>query len=599
MLGVLLHLTFFCAPAVAAGPPAARRSDHVDVLHGVRVPDPYRWMEDVDSAETRAFVKAQSRYAREYLDKLDGRERLKKRLAEIQNFTRTGMFFQKRGGRYFFLRQDGLQNQPVMYVQRPGGAARVLLDPNTLSKDGTAALSAYAPSPDGKWLAYGIEKAGSDWQQWRIRNVETGRDLEDVLEWIKFSNPTWTAGGSGFYYARYPKPERDLLTASNEHNKLYYHKLGTRQAEDKLIYERPDQKNWYFDSWVSEDGRYLVVIVNDGTRVENLIYYQDLRAGGKMKPLITEFTGAFYPAGSKGSVAYFYTTDQASRGRLAAVDLEKPSREAWKNVIPESRDTLEQAVYTAGHLFCQYLKDVTSAVRIYSLDGKFVREVKLPGLGTVNWAWGEQEEPEQFFSYAGFSTPITLYRYDVKTGQSTAMFPGKPAWDPGAFETRQVFYPSRDGTEIPMFLVHRKGLKAAHGTPALLYGYGGFSSAVRPSFSVLYLAWMEMGGLVAVANLRGGNEYGEAWHQAGMKHHKQNVFDDFLAAADWLIAGQHTSASKLAILGASNGGLLVGACLNQRPDLFGAAIPQVGVMDMLRFHKFTIGQAWASDYGSP
>lgn len=590
-------------------PPPTKRLDLRETIHGVTVADPYRWLEDLDSPETRAWVQAQSAYARRYLDAIPGRERFRRRLTDLYNFVRPGFYLSgdfvyagivKRGGRYFLLRQNGLENQPVLYVQEAGGKPRELINPNKLSLEGVTAVSAWAPSADGKWIAYGLAKAGSDWQQWRIRDVATGADLPDTLDWIKFATPVWAPDGSGIYYARYPEPETGaLLTAQNQNNKLYFHRLRTQQQEDRLIYQRPDQPEWSFDPWLTSDGRYLLILVSQGTAVEKLVFYQDLGSSGPLTELVSRFEGAYAPLGNRGSVVYFLTTFQAPKGRIVSIDLSAPKPAAWKEVLPESQDNLEMAVLSGGRLICRYLADARDTIRIYSLDGKRERQVALPGLGAVSWALGEPEEPEQFYSFSSFQTPPSLYRYDLRSGRSRPYLTDRLPFDPMAFETRQVFYPSKDGTRIPMFLAHKKDLKLDGRTPTLLYGYGGFNIALRPQFSPLYLAWIEMGGLFAMANLRGGGEYGEQWHRAGMKHNKQNVFDDFIAAAEWLIANRYTSSGKLAIIGGSNGGLLVGACLNQRPDLFAAAIPMVGVMDMLRFHKFTIGRAWVSDYGSP
>ncbi|MBS1825192.1 MAG: S9 family peptidase [Acidobacteria bacterium] len=586
---------------MVAAPPETKRTDHVDVLHGKNIPDPYRWLEDVDSAETKAWIAEQNKYARAHLDRIPGRDALRTRIAELMNFSRTtGVGILKRGGRLFFLRQDGGQNQPVLYVQDPGGQPRELLNPNTLTKDGTAAVSTWAPSGDGKYLTYGIAKAGSDWQEWFVRDVASGKDTGEKLEWVKFSTPEWSPDHAGFYYSTYPKPEEGAaLVQENYYNKLYYHRLGTRQSEDKVIYERPDQKEWAFGGKVTEDGQRLVLNVEHGTRVENLIYVMDLRANGKVTEIVKEFTGSFSMVGSRGSVVYFHTTHKAPRGRIVAIDLNQPAESKWKEIVPESKDPLESVVWSANRLFCGYMSDVKSVVRMISLDGKHLGEVKLPGMGQVGWSPGKQDETEQFFVFTGYMNPPAIYRYNLNAGASTPFFTTKLAFDPSAYETKQVFYPSKDGTKIPMFLTYRKGLRANGQNPTLLYGYGGFSVAVRPAFSVYMLTWLEQGGVLAVANLRGGSEYGEDWHRAGMLDKKQNVFDDFIAAAEWLIANKYTNKTKIAIEGGSNGGLLVGAVLNQRPDLFGAAIPHVGVMDMLRFHKFTIGRAWTSDYGSP
>ncbi|MDX1982828.1 MAG: prolyl oligopeptidase family serine peptidase [Bryobacteraceae bacterium] len=590
---------------MAFEPPPSRRLDLVEDLHGVKTADPYRWLEDIDSPESREWVKAQSSYARQYLDRIAGRAEIEKRLTALSNYTRYGgprstAGITKRGGRIFFLKQEGLQNQPVLYVQSTDGQPRELLNPNSLSKDGTAAVAVWEPSRDGKWLCYGISKAGSDWQEWRIRDVESGRDLPDRLDWVKFSTPAWSADSQGIYYSRYPEPDKAAqLTAANYFHKVYYHRLRTAQSADKLIYERPDQKEWLFESHPVSNGRYLVIKVDWGTRVENPVYFQDSRKPGVTQPLVEEFIGAFVPIGSKDSTVFFHTTYKAPKGRVIAVDLEKPARENWREIVPEAADALESALVSAGRVICSYLRDARTGVRIYSLEGKPDHDVTLPGAGTAAWAPNGEEEMEQYYAFSGYTRPATVYRYDVKSRRSEVLFSSKLSFDPDAYETRQVFYNSKDGTRVPMFLTYRKGIKLDGSNPTLLYGYGGFNIALTPDFKPHYIGWLEMGGIFAVANLRGGSEYGDSWHKAGMLHNKQNVFDDFIGAAEYLIANRYTSTPKLAIMGGSNGGLLVGAVLNQRPDLFGAAIPRVGVMDMLRFHKFTIGSAWVSDYGSP
>jgi prolyl oligopeptidase len=569
-------------------------------LHGVAVADPYRWMEDVDAPETLAWIAEENKHTRAWLDQVAGREANTKRMRDLMNHTR-GYGAVKRAGRVFFMRQDALQNQPVLYVQDGGAQPKPLLDANTLSKDGTVALSSWAPSPNGKYLAYGIAKAGSDWQEWFVRDVATGKDLADRLEWIKFSDPEWSAGSDGVYYTTYPEPAKGaLLTGANVNSKLYFHKLGAAQSDDALVFARPDQPEWRAEPWVSDDGNYLLLMIHWGTRTETPVFYQDLRArDGKTREVVKDFIGEFTPLGNQGSTVYFWTTAGAPKGRVIAMDLNKPEMANWKEIVPEGPDAMEQAVWSAGHLFCQYMRDAKSAVVAYTLEGKKVREVGLPGLGSVTWSKGERNENEQFFTFASFVQPNVVYRYDWKAAKLTPLFDSKLPFDPSRFETQQVFYKSKDGTRIPMFLTGRKGWTRDGKNPTLLYGYGGFNVPVLPGFNARNVAWMEQGGVYAVANLRGGSEYGDAWHKAGMLKNKQNVFDDFIAAAEYLIAEKVTQKSKLAIMGGSNGGLLVGACLNQRPDLFGAAIPAVGVMDMLRFHKFTIGKAWASDYGDP
>jgi prolyl oligopeptidase len=581
--------------------PSARRSDQVDLYNGVKVEDPYRWLEDADSTETKAWVTAENALTAEYLRKIPARERIERRLTELWNFERFSGFF-KSGGRYFYSRNNGLQNQNVLYTATSiHGEARMLLDPNTLSADGTVALLGLSVSDDGKLLAYALARSGSDWQEWRVRDVESGHDLPDVVKWSKFSGAAWSSDNAGFYYQRFAEPQtKEELTGVNYYAKLYYHRVGDAQSSDRLIYERPDHKDWNFSGGTTEDGRYLIVEVTQGAEDKNLVFFQDLKTpGAKMTELVNVFEGAYNFLGNQGSRFWFRSTGGAPWGRIIAIDVTKPGRENWKTPVPEQQQKLEDARLAGGMLTLSYLKDAHAASKIYTLDGAFVRDVALPGLGAVGWSQAHSTDTELFYSYTSFTAPATLYRYDLKTGASTVARQSKLNFDPGAYETRQVFYNSKDGTRVPMFLVSKKGLKQNGANPTYLYGYGGFNISLTPSFSVAVLEWMEQGGLYAMPNLRGGGEYGEDWHEAGTKHKKQNVFDDFIAAAEWLIANRYTSTPKLAIGGGSNGGLLIGACLNQRPDLFGAALPAVGVMDMLRFHKFTIGWAWTVDYGSP
>jgi prolyl oligopeptidase len=581
--------------------PPARRSDQVDMYHGVRVEDAYRWLEDADSAETKTWVTAENALTAEYLAKVPVRQRIERRLTELWNFERYSGFF-KAGGRYFYSRNDGLQNQNVLYnAPSIQGNARVLLDPNALSKDGTVALSGLAVSDNGKLLAYSISRSGSDWQEWRVRDIETGQDLSDLISWSKFSSAAWSHDNGGFYYQRFAEPSSAKeLTGVNEFAKLYYHPLGKPQSADKLIYERPDHKDWNFAGQSTEDGRYLIMEISKGAEDKNLLFYQDLKKpGAKVVELVNVFEGAYNFLGNEGSRFYFRTTAGSQKGRIIMIDVTKPARANWKDIVPEQKETLQDARMAGGMLTLAYLKDAYSATKIYKLDGAFVRDVAMPGIGTVTWSPARLGDTELFYSYTSFTVPSAIYHYDLKTGVSTVARESKLSFDPAVYETKQVFYNSKDGTRVPMFLVYKKGLTQSGANPTYLYGYGGFNISLTPSFSVPIIEWMERGGLFAVPNLRGGGEYGEAWHEAGTKQHKQNVFDDFIAAAEWLIANRYTSTPKLAIGGGSNGGLLIGACLNQRPDLFGAALPAVGVMDMLRFHKFTIGWAWTVDYGSP
>ncbi len=545
-------------------------------------------------------MEAQNRVTFDYLSRIPQRAVIRDRLTQLWNYERYSAP-SKHGGRYFFSKNDGLQNQSVLYVADALDAApRVLLDPNTLSKDGTVALSGAAVSDDGSLLAYGLATAGSDWQEWKVRDARTGEDLPDHVRWVKFSGAAWTKDGKGFYYSRYDEPdEKSKLTKVNYFQKLYYHRLGTSQAEDRLVYHRPDQKEWGFGGSVTEDGRYLVITVTRGTDPKNNVFYLDLQdPQAQVVELVTGFQADFTFVENDGPVFWFKTDFAAPRARLIAIDTTRPERANWKELIPQTADTLTGVGVVGNQFVTAYLQDARSVVKVFGLDGLFVREIELPGIGSANGFGGKRSDTETFYSFTSFTVPGRIYRYDFTTGQSTLWREPKVGFNPDDFETQQVFYRSKDGTRVPMFITHRKGLELGRNTPALLYGYGGFNISLTPGFSVANLVWMECGGIYAVPNLRGGGEYGEDWHQAGTKLRKQNVFDDFIAAAEWLIDNEYTSARRLAISGGSNGGLLVGACMTQRPKLYRAALPAVGVMDMLRFHKFTIGWAWTSDYGS-
>lgn len=580
-------------------PPSHPDPTVVDIYHGQPVPDPYRWLEDLDSERTRAWIEAQNQLTFDYLQRIPARQRLLERLTQLWNYEKYSQPF-KEGGRYFYFKNDGLQNQSVLYTQESLEAeARVLLDPNTLSEDGTVALSGIAISRDGRYLAYGLSRSGSDWQEWKVRDIETGEDLPDHLRWIKFSGASWTPDGQGFFYSRYdePPPGREYESA-NYFQKLYYHRLGTPQSEDLLVYHRPDQKEWGFAGGVTEDGNYLIISVWRGTDPKNLLFYKDLRDPNlPVVELIREFEANYSFVGNDGSRFWLLTDLNAPRRRLVAIDLDNPGQ--VQEVIPEAEETLQGVSLINNQFVAFYLKDAHTQIKTFALDGTYLGEIPLPGLGSASGFGGKRYDTETFYTFTSFTTPPTIYRYDFTTGRSTLFRQPQVDFDPQAYEVQQVFYPSKDGTRIPMFLVHRRGLARTGDHPTLLYGYGGFGISLTPSFSVGLVAWLEMGGVYAQPNLRGGGEYGEAWHQAGTKLNKQKVFDDFIAAAEWLVANGYTNPSKLAISGGSNGGLLVGACLTQRPDLFAAALPAVGVFDMLRFHKFTIGWAWISEYGSP
>jgi prolyl oligopeptidase len=580
--------------------PVAKKVDQTDDYHGTKVADPYRWLEDANSLETKAWVDAENKVTQSWLAQIPQREAIRQRLTQLWNYERYSVPY-KEGGRYFFSRNDGLQNQSVLYTMTSlSDTPRLLLDPNTLATDGTVALAGTAVSPDGKLLAYSTAASGSDWNEIRVRDVDTGKDLPDHIQWVKFSSTAWTRDGKGFFYSRYDAPkEATKLADVNYFQKLYFHKLGTPQEADVLVYDRPDEKEWGFGATTTDDGRYLLITATKGTAPKYRIFYKDLsKPDSKVTPLIDNFDAGYDFIDNVGSVFYFATDRNAPRKRIVAIDIKKPQESNWKTIVPEGPQTLVSSHMVNKQLINEYLADARSVVKVTDLKGKQLREIALPGIGSVSGFGGKQGDTETFFSFTSFTTPTTIYRLDMKSGASAVFRQPKVAFNPAEYETRQQFYTSRDGTKVPMFIVSKKGIKLDGSNPTYLYGYGGFNVSMTPGFSPANLAWMEMGGVYVMANLRGGGEYGEAWHEAGTKLKKQNVFDDFIGAAEWLVNNKLTSPSKLAIGGGSNGGLLVGAAMTQRPELFGAAIPQVGVMDMLRFHKFTIGWAWTSDYGS-
>jgi prolyl oligopeptidase len=595
-------LTLFSAAQTSSSPltyPQAKRGDQVDDYHGTKVADPYRWLEDTDSAETHAWVEAENKLTFGYLEQLPYRQAIRDRLTKLWNYERFTTPSQY-GGRYFFQHNDGLQNQNVLLVAESINAEpRVLLDPNTLSSDGTVALAGDAISDDGKLMAYAIATSGSDWNEWHVRDVDTGKDLPDDIKWVKFSGASWTKDNKGFYYSRYDEPTGASMRDTNYFQKLYYHRLGTAQSEDKLIYERPDNKEMGFGGSVTDDGHYLVIHVWQGTSPNNRLYYKDLtQPDSQVVKLLDDFDAQYVFIDNDGPVFWFQTDLNAPRGRLIAIDTRHPERANWKTIVPQGADKLEFANVVNNSFLLGYLKDARTEVRVHDLNGAFLRNVDLPGIGTAGGFGGKRKDKETFYAYTSFISPTTVYRYDPVAAKSSVFRQPKVDFDASRYETKQVFYNSKDGTRVPMFLTYKKGIKLDGQNPTLLYAYGGFDISLTPNFSVPNVVWLEMGGVYAQPNLRGGGEYGEEWHQAGMKLKKQNVFDDFIAAAEWLIANKYTSTPKLAIRGGSNGGLLIGACVTQRPDLFGATLPEVGVMDMLRFHKFTIGWAWTSDYGS-
>ena len=572
--------------------PESRRVDQVDDYFGQKVADPYRWLEQLDSADTKAWIEAQNKVTFGYLEKIPQRAAYRERLTQLWNYERFGMPV-KRGDRYFYVRNDGLQNQAVLYVADSlDGTPRVLLDPVTLLADGTAALAAWTPSEDGKLLAYGIQEAGSDWEQWKVRDVATGKDLPDQLTGVKWAAMSWAKDGSGFYYSRYDG-------GVNFFSKLFFHELGELQSSDTLIYENRDIKEWTFIPEVSEDGRYLIVFIWKGSDGTNQIYYKDLQQPkAPVVELIKGFDAAYDFVGNDRGRFWFRTDAGAPMGRVVEVDIAQPDRSKWKTVIAEASDALQGASLVGDRFFASYLKDASSQIRTFDLKGAPVREVALPGLGSAGGFNGERADTETFYAFLSFIQPPAIYRYDVRSGESTVFKQPQLKFNAADFETQRVFVTSKDGTKVPMFVTHKKGLKLDGNNPTIMYGYGAFRISLTPRFSPETVAFLEQGGVYAQPSLRGGFEYGEAWHQAGMFERKQNVFDDFIASAEWLIANKYTQPAKLAIRGGSNGGLLVGAVLTQRPELFGAALPAVGVMDMLRFQHFSINWTLAAEYGS-
>lgn len=582
--------------------PDTRAGDQVDDYSGTRVPDPYRWLEDDNAAETRAWVEAQNQVTFGYLAQIPSRDEIRQRLTALWNYERFGLP-QKHGAFYIYTRNDGLQNQAVFYRARALDAEpEVLLDPNALSSDGTIAVSGATFSDDGRHMAYALAESGSDWVRWKVREVASGQDLDDEVRWSKFSGAAWRKDGSGFYYSRYDAPgEGEALTGVNRNQQLYFHAIGTAQDADRLVYARPDQPDWGFSGQVTDDGRYLVISQWEGTEPKNRVFVKDLSQGDDtpVMPFLDGFDAKYQVIGNDGPLFYVQTTRNAPRGRIVSIRLGHAGPSEWRTLVGEgpARDVMDAATLAGNRLLVTWQVDAQSRLRVYDLDGTSAANIDLPGIGSVE-VHGERDQPEAFYSFTSFTTPTTIFRYEVASGTSTVFRQPRVDFDPAAYDTRQVFFTSKDGTRVPMFLSYRQGLERNGTARTYLYGYGGFNISLTPAFSPANLAWMERGGVLAVPNLRGGGEYGQAWHDAGRLANKQNVFDDFIGAAEYLIAEGYTTRERLAVGGGSNGGLLVGAVMTQRPDLFGAALPAVGVMDMLRFHRFTIGWAWTSDYGS-
>ena len=576
--------------------------DQQDDYHGTVVADPYRWLEDDvrESREVAAWVAAQNKVTFKYLKGIPERRVIRDHLEELWNYEKITAPV-RIGDKYYFYRNSGLQNQNVMMVADTlDGEPRVVIDPNSWSEDGTVALSGRSFSWDGRYMAYARSSAGSDWREWFVHDLETGEQLPEVLRWAKWTYPAWTADNRGFFYSRFPAVEEGAeFQALNLNQKVYYHRVGTAQSHDVLVYERPDHPEWGFIDEVTEDGRYLVIHVYQGTDDRYRIIYRDLlEPYAAPVELIDNFDHQYSFLANDGPVFYFQTDRDAPLGRIIAIDIREPAVENWREVIPQAEWALQGSRVTGNMFVLTYLRDAVSHVRMFDMAGNWVRDVEFPGIGTGSGFGGLRTDTETFYSFASFATPPSIYRYDLLTGESTLWRRSEVDVNPDDYEVKQIFFDSKDGTRVPMFVVHRKGIELDGSHPTMLYGYGGFSIPLTPRFSITRLAWVQLGGIYVVANLRGGGEYGEEWHQAGTKLNKQNVFDDFIGAAEALIDLGYTRPERLAIFGGSNGGLLVGACLGQRPDLFAAAIPAVGVMDMLRFHRFTAGRYWVDDYGS-
>jgi len=601
-----LFLAFGLTAFADDGPltyPATKTIDHVDTYHGLKVPDPYRWLEDDvrESKDVADWVAAENKVTFAYLHAIPEREAIKKRVTDLWNYAKMEEPF-RAGPRYAFKKNDGLQNQSVMYTEKTlKSKPRVLLDPNQWSKDGTVAMAGAEFTEDGKYLAYGVSDAGSDWSGWKVMHVPTRKLLGDEIRWVKFGGASWTRDNKGFFYSRFPEPKAGQKFQGLPLNQtLYHHRLGAPQSEDVLVYHRPEQPTWTITGSVTDDGRYLIIRIGDGTTSrKSRIAYKDLdEPYGLSVDLIDNFDSVNSFIYNDGPIFYFRTDLEAPRGRVVAVDIRKPERKQWKTIVPQEASALQTVNYTGNLLICSYLKDARTQVKMFRLDGRFVREVEFPGIGSAAGFGGRPTDTETFYTFTSFNVPGTIYRYDLITGKSELFEKPKVKFHPDDYEVKQVFYQSKDGTKIPMFISHKKGLKLDGNNPTLLYGYGGFNISLPPMFSVSKLTWMEMGGVYAVPNIRGGGEYGREWHRAATRLNRPKAYEDFIAAAEYLIENKYTRPARLAIQGGSNGGLLVGAVMCKRPDLFGACLPPVGVMDMLRFHKFTAGRFWTDAYGS-
>jgi prolyl oligopeptidase len=585
--------------------PQTRKGDVVDDYFGTKVPDPYRWMEDLNAPDVKQWVDAENAVTFKYLDSLPVRDAFKKRITDLYNYPRvTTPYFQ--GRRWFYSRNTGLQRQSVVFTRETlTGPETVVVDPNQLSPDGSVALSSFAPAPDGQHFAYGQSEGGSDWSTYYVRELASGKQLPDVIRWVKFSSIAWTKDGKGFFYGRYPEPPAGkMLEAAVRDKKIYYHVLGTAQSADRVMYERPEEPMLFIDADVDETGRFVWFVTNKGTSNTNELFVKDLgdplspKIDAPVRALYVGHTAAYDPLGVVNGMLYLRTDRDAPNGKVVAAGIDRPDPVNWKTIVPESKNAIESARMIAGKLAVNALVDVASEVKFYTLDGAAAGAITPPGLGTINGPSGRFDRQDVFYSFTSPLSPTTVFHFDPATGASTPFEPPKLTFDPSLFTTERVFAASKDGTRVPIFITHRKDLKKDGMNPTMLYGYGGFDIATLPSYRSDVPAWLERGGVWATANMRGGSEYGEAWHHAGMFEKKQNVYDDFIAAAEYLVKEKYASPQTLGIMGGSNGGLLVGAVMEQRPELFAVALPAVGVMDMLRYHKFTGGSAWATEYGS-
>ncbi len=589
-----------CSPSIEY--PKAERVDQVDEYFGVKVSDPYRWLEeDVrESERVSEWVEHQNEITRAYLDGIPEREQIKERLTELWDYDKVGV--PSRHGDYYIQSvRHSMDNHSIVYKMKSlDGEKEVLFNPNTWSDDGTVALAGMSFSDDGRYVAYGIQESGSDWRTWKIREVASGKDLPDVMEDLKFTSPSWDQKGEGFYYGEYPAPaEGEKFTSLNTNEKIMYHKLGEPRSADRQVYENPENPKWNFWAGETNDGRYLLITISVGTDDKYRVLYKDLQnPDSEFTYLVSEFENSYYLLENDDNIFYFQTDRDAPMGRVIAMDVNHPEPENWIELVPEEKETLDGVNMVNEQFLCKYLKDVTTQVKVYSKEGEFVRDIKMPGVGTGSGFGGRRYHKETFYAFSSYDIPPSIFRYDMETGTSTLMEKSKAKMDPDKFVTEQIFFESKDGTKVPMFVSYMKGMKRDGSNPTMLYGYGGFSISLQPGYSLGRQVLMENGFVVATVNLRGGGEYGEDWHEAGKRFKKQNVFDDFIGAAEYMIKEKYTSAGKIAILGGSNGGLLVGAVMVQRPELYGAAVPEVGVMDMLRFDNFTAGRFWVDEYGS-